>query len=239
MKKVFSLLLTFCLVLSFSVVTLADNQKDFVQIVGGDETLLILDYSLRDNFKLNAEYNDYDQDNVLKREYFRAGISYVTDSGKFSGKLGAFYDFDSEENVPYAGIGLAVPFGDNLQIVGFYNHQYQGEKWNDYEAAIRFELYPGYFLNAGIMGDVGDNRPTYSYNKDNEGLLFVRGDFSWDFGKNKNWTVIAKPLLVVRGEFFHNYELQYHCGEHFDIVVAVETHMDEEHSLRGGLNYRF
>lgn len=202
--------------------------KGSVTGLAGDSWLVEGDYQFSDGLKLTGDYDE-------AAERFRSGIEYDL-SDRWGVKAGARYDSDLEDWGFYGGIDFVIPFGNNLGLTGFYDSNYEGEDWDRYEAAVRIEMYPGHFIYAGVMGNTGDGVPIYDYNLDNEGMLFIRGDFDWSFGR---WGIEIEPVLLVVGEFFHDYSFTYQCTDQLDLVLNVESLHDNETEFRLGARYQF
>jgi len=218
--------LTMMLILSTVAWGAEKDYKGSITALVGNESLLEGSYRLSDRMSLVGDYEDH---------IFRAGVDYDW-SDKFGVKLGVRYDDGDGSAVAYGGFDFEVPFGTNLELSGFYNYNYEAEKAGDYEAYIKIEMYKNQFLNAGVMGYAGSGAPIYDYNPKNEALLFVRGDFSWQFNK---FGIALRPVLLIEGEFFHDYDFTYQASERLQWVLNINDLDDQELRYRVGVSYQF
>ena len=230
MKRIGISLLVLLLICGFSSVVLAEdsNNKGELTLLGGTKngSMGQLKYQLTEKIELNALYED-------QYEALKLGIDYhFTDH--FGVKLGV--RADDNDTVGYAGLNYSIPFGTNLQLSGFYIYNDMGDKWGRYESAVRIEMYPQNYLYAGIRGDSGSGVKPYDYNTDNEALLFMRGDFKWQFGK---FDLNLRPLLYVQGDYFHDYDLKYSLNDRTKLVLNINSLYDQETRYRAGIEFKF
>lgn len=183
-------------------------------------------YQLTDHLQFTGDYED---------QVFRGGLDYDF-SERFGIKAGVRYDHDTESTANYGGVDFSIPFGTNLELNGFYDLNYEGDHWSRYETVVRIELYKNHFLNAGVMGNNGSGVEIYDYNPDNEAMLFLRGDFNWQFGK---FGVHLQPVLLVEGELFHNYDLTYAINEQTRLVLNIDSRYDKDSRYRAGIEFKF
>lgn len=220
------LALTMMLLLSTVAWGAEAQYKGSVTALVGNESAVWGNYQLSEGLDLVGDYEDH----VL-----RAGIDYDL-SDKFGLKAGLRYDDEAGSTVGYGGFDFAIPFGTNLELSGFYNYNYEAEKSGDYETYIKIEMYKNQFLNAGVMGYTGSGAPKYDYNPKDEALLFVRGDFSWQFNK---YGINLRPVLLIKGEFFHDYDFTYQANEQLQWVLNINDLDDQELRYRIGVAYKF
>jgi hypothetical protein len=224
------------LIMSVSTVTFGEEAANRGTVTGlvGNASTAWYNYHYTDKIDLTGSYvNESDNDNDY--ELIRAGIDYDL-SDRYGVKAGILYDLDEESVNGYGGFDFSVPFGSNLHLNGFYDYNYKGEKWGRYEAVVQIEMYPGHYLNAGVMGNTGSGAEIYDYNEDNEAMLFMRGDFNW---KVKKFGIELKPVVMVKGEFFHDYNVTYDYNERTKIVLNMNSLWDKEFKYRIGLEYKF
>jgi len=172
---------------------------------------------------------------IYEDENLKTGLNYAF-SDRFQFKFGVNHDFDEAKNFGYGGIGFTLPFGNNLKFTGFYDYNYRDEEWNRYETAIRIEAFPGQYLFAGVRGETGSGAPEYDYNTEKEALLFMRGDFSWQI---KKFSINIRPLLHIKGEYFHDYDFKYQINDRASLVLNMNSLYDQEIKYRFGAEFKF
>lgn len=209
-----------------AVLAAEDDNKGEVTILVGNESVAKGNYQLTDRLDLTAFYED---------DVFKTGLEYQI-SSKFKVKAGLHYNLDAEEAIGYGGIAYDIPFGTNLKLVGFFDHNYDYEDCTSYESAIRVEMYPGYFIFAGVRGYFGSGSPEFKYNEDNDALLFLKGDFNWEINK---YSIKLRPILNIKGDFFHDYDLSYRLNEQTALVLNINSLYDKETKYRIGVEYQF
>lgn len=222
-------ILLLCGVFSLVLAEESNYQGEVTALVGNDHSSIgWMKYHLTDQLDFTALYDD-------EYEAFKAGVEYdFTD--RFGVMAGIRYDFNDKNTIGYGGFDFVIPFASNLELSGYYDYNYAGENWSRYETAIRIEMYKGNYLYAGVRGNRGSGAPIYDYNKDNEALLFMRGDFSWQFGK---FGLHLKPLLYIQGEYFHNYDLKYTINDHTNFILNINSLEDQELNYRAGIEFKF
>jgi hypothetical protein len=237
LKKVVCLLLTICLLTGSAFVAFAAEGKpqNEVMLLGNDGGYGWAQFYLSNSVSVTGVYED---------EFVKLGLRYDP-SERFGIKAGQVYDPDSEETFTYGGFNFVMPFGDTLNIAGFYDANYKAEDWDRYEAALKIQMAKNHFIYAGIRGDAGDVVPELKYNKDNieEPHLFLRGDFSWSW---KKASISLNPLLYVKGYYYHDYTFKYHINEKANIVLNVNNYDDNPNNpgesdiyYRGGFEFIF
>lgn len=231
MKQWLRCLVLFILIISLSTITLgAETQsKGSVRVLVGDESTAQFNSHISDKLDLTGEYENDD-------EIIRAGVDYDF-SDRFGVKAGVQYDFDLESAVGYGGFDFSLPFATNLHLNGFYDYNYKGKKWGRYETVIRIEMYPNHYLDAGVMGNRGSGAEVYDYNPENEALLFMRGDFNWSV--KKKFGIELRPVILVKGEYFHDYDITYQANERLKVVLNMNNLWDKDIKYQIGLEYKF
>jgi hypothetical protein len=199
-------------------------------VLGGNQTMGKLDLALGDHFQLQG----FSQDGVSN-----VGLRFQP-AEWFGIRAGATYESDIKETTPYGGLDFNMHFGtNNLRLKGYYDYNYYGKDWSQYEVALRIQMYEHLFLDAGVRGDVGNNAPVYSYNSSKEALLFLRGVFDWTSAKGR-WTLNLHPVLYVNGTFLHDYTIKYNINGNTSIMANCNTLYDPAvFNYRAGLQIRF
>lgn len=214
MRKITLILVTLCLLLGIQFVVYAETEKPLNEV-----TLLVTDggfgsakFNLTDKFSVTGDYED---------ELLKAGLRYDF-SERFRIKAGQIYDDNREDSFTYGGIDFVLPFGNNLNIYGLYNANYRGENWDNYEVALKIQMFKNHYIYAGVSGDTGTGVPLMKYNEErHEGPhMFLRGDFSWYW---KKFSLSLNPLLYVKGYFYHDYTFKYHLKENANIILNVNN----------------
>lgn len=237
MKKVVCLVLTICLLTGSTFVAFAAEEKpqNEVMLLGNDGGYGWAKFNLTDKVGITGVYED---------ELVKLGMRF-DQSERFGIKAGQVYNHDTEESFTYGGFNFVMPFGNSLNIAGFYDTNYKAEDWDRYEAALKIQMAKNHFIYAGIRGDAGDNVPELKYNKDNieEPHLFLRGDFNWYW---KKVSISLNPLLYVKGFYYHDYTFKYHINEMANVVLNVNNYDDNinnpgdsEINYRGGFEFKF
>ncbi len=236
MKKITILLVTMIFLLLIVVSAQAAEEETYKGVftgLAGEPGLIDLSYQLSDRFSVTVNY----EDNV-----YLADLRFQ--QGEWFGiKIGERYDVSNVENfedgeaVPYAGINFVSPFGTgNLRLTGYYDYNYKGKNWNNYEAALRIEMYKGQFLYAGIQGEGGDGVIHYDYNQTSDPLFFLRADFNWQWGK---FGVNLQPLLYVTGYALYDTTLKYSFNDRISLVLNSTSYDDQIPKHRLGIEYKF
>ncbi len=203
-----------------------DGKSNEVKALIGADGFGTLKMPLSDNLNVDLKYSD---------DALKTGLYYHL-SDKIGIKAGARYDVDAEKTNAYGGLDFSIPFGDNLRIAGFYDSGFEGKNWNRYEAAVRIQMYDKHFLYAGVRGENGTDAPDYDYNEDHQPLLFLRGDFTWQW---KQWEVSLRPILHIQGDFFHDYDLKYKLNEDTKLVFNVNSQYEQMAKYRVGFERKF
>ncbi len=231
LKKIACLLLTLCLLAGsvFAVYAEEEKPKNEVMLLGNEGGYGSAKIYLTNKFSVTGVYED---------ELVKLGLYYQL-SERFGIKAGEVYNHDTEDTFTYGGFDFLIPFGNSLNIAGFYDTNYKAEDWDRYEAALKIQMAKNHFIYAGIRGDSGDNVPELKYNEDNleEPHLFLRGDFNWYL--KKKVTISLKPLLYVKGAYYHDYTFKYHLKESASIVLNANSYDDSEMKYRGGFEFKF
>lgn len=231
MKKIVCVLLTICfLMMNAYMVNAEESNKPLneVMLLGNDGGFGSAKIYLNDKFSVTSVYED---------ELFKAGLRY-DHSERFGIKAGEVYDHNTEDTFAYGGIDFVIPFGDSLNIAGFYDTNYKAKDWDRYETALKIQMFKSHFIYAGIRGDAGDSVPEMEYNEDNleEPHLFLRGDFNWNW---KKVSINLKPLLYVKGAFYADYTFKYHLKENASLVLNINNQYDSDFNFRGGFEFKF
>jgi len=246
LKKIASF---FVLVLLFAIAVPAwaeeNASKGDLTVLPGNKSLLQGDYKLTNNLTLEAqsgEVTDYEEENKYKNEnnkkdyFLRTDLRYQM-NGWLGVKLGGRYDSQPEETIPYGGIDFATPFGsNNLKFTGFYNYNYEGKDWANYEFAWRIEMYKGQYIYAGVSGDAGTGFIPYTYNQDNDPEFFLRGDFTWAGSK---LSMNYQPLLYATGEIFTVLNFRYAVSDRTNILLNLDDDYDHNMKYRLGIEHKF
>jgi len=236
LKKVLCLLLTLCLLTCSAFVVFAEAEKpqNEVMLLGNDGGYGWAKFHLANGFSITGVYED---------ELAKLGLRYDP-SERFGIKAGQVYDPDTEETFTYGGINFIIPFGNSLNIAGFYDINYKYKDWDRYEAALKIQMAKNHYIYAGIRGDAGVV-PELKYNEDNleEPHMFLRGDFNWSW---KKFSISLDPLLYVKGYYYHDYTFKYHINEKANVVLNVSNYDDNpnnpgdsEINYRGGFEFKF
>jgi hypothetical protein len=236
LKKVVCLLLTICLLIGSAFAAFAAEEKpqNEVMLLGNDGGYGWAQFYLSNSVSVTGVYED---------ELVKLGLRYDP-SERFGIKAGQVYNPDNEETFTYGGFNFVVPFGNSLNIAGFYDTNYKAEDWDRYEVALKIQMAKNHFIYAGMRGDGGDV-PELKYNKDNieEPHLFLRGDFNWYL---KKFSISLNPLLYVKGYYYHDYTFKYHINEKANVVLNVNNYDDNpndpgvsEIKYRGGFEFKF
>lgn len=236
MKKVICLLLTIGLLAGSAFVAFAaeDKPQNEVMLLGNDGGYGWAQFHLSNSVSVTGVYED---------ELVKLGLRYDP-SERFGIKAGQVYNPDNEETFTYGGLNFVMPFGNSLNIAGFYDTNYKAEDWDRYEAALKIQMAKNHFIYAGIRGDSG-NVPELKYNKDNleEPHLFLRGEFNWYL---KKVSISLNPLLYIKGYYYHDYTFKYHINETASIVLNVNNYDDNPNNpgeseiyYRGGFEFKF
>lgn len=231
MKKLVCILLAFCLLMISAYAASAEESKkplNEVMLLGNDGGFGSAKIYLTDKVSVTGVYED---------ELFKAGLRYDP-SERFGIKAGEVYNHDTEDTFTYGGFDFIIPFGDSLNITGFYDTNYKAKDWDRYEAALKIQMFKTHFIYAGIRGDAGDSVPEMEYNEDNieEPHLFIRGDFNWDW---KKVSINLQPLLYVKGAYYADYTFKYHLKENASVVLNINDQYDSGFKYRGGLEFKF
>lgn len=214
MKKIICVLVVFCLLVWTGLAVYAEGEKPLNEV-----TMLFTDggfgsakFYLTDKFSVTGVYEN---------ELLKAGLRYDF-SERFGVKAGQVYDDNSEASFTYGGIDFVLPFGNNLNIYGFYDTNYRGEDWDNYEVALQIQMFKNHYIYSGVSGDSGAGVPDMKYNQErHEGPhMFLRGDFSWYW---KKASISLRPLLFVKGYYYHDYTFKYHLKENASIVLNVNN----------------
>jgi hypothetical protein len=217
------------------------SKGDFIALAG-TKSLVQGDYKLTNNLTLNGEYgavsdylekNKYDGD---KDNFLRTDLHYqITDW--LGVKMGGRYDSETSETIPYGGFDFVTPFGsNNLKFSGFYNYNYEGKNWADYEFAWRIEMYSHQYIYVGVRGDHGDGFIPYSYNTENDPQFFLRGDIT---GEWKKFGMNFRPLLYATGEMFTDTNFKYTLTDRTNIVLNFNDYYDHDMKYRLGIEHKF
>lgn len=221
MRKIACVVVAFCLLVGTALAVYAEGEKPF-----NETTLLVTDggfgstkFNLTDKFSITGIYED---------ELLKAGLRYDF-SDRFGVEVGQVYDDhddrddNTEDSFTYGGIDFVLPFGNHLDIYGSYNTNYRGENWDNYEVALKIQMFKNHYIYSGISGDTGAGVPLMKYNEErHEGPhMFLRGDFSWYWRKA---SISLRPLLFVKGYFYHDYTFKYHLKENASIVLNVNNY---------------
>lgn len=215
MRKIASILVTFCLLIGITAVASAEGEKPMNEVVllANDDGFGSGKFYLTDKLSITGVYED---------ELFKAGFRYQP-SERFGIKAGEVYNHDTEDNFTYGGIDFMLPFGNNLNLIGLYDTNYKGKDWDSYEATIKIQMFKNHYIYAGVCGDTGDGVPEkMKYNEERrEGPhMFLRGDFNWYW---KKVSVELNPVLFVKGYYYHDYTFKYHLKENASIVLNVNN----------------
>lgn len=238
MKKIACILVTFCLLVGTGLAASAEGEKPLneVMLLANDGGFGSAQFYLTDKFSVTGVYEN---------ELLKAGLRYDL-SERFGLRVGQVYDDNAEESFTYGGVDFVLPFGANLNIYGSYDTNYRGEKWDNYEVALKIQMFQDHFIYAGVSGDTGAGVPEdMKYNQERrEGPhMFLRGDFSWYW---KKVTLSLKPRLYVKGYFYHDYTFKYHLKENAGIVLNVNNYDYNKYSsdprdikYLAGLEFKF
>lgn len=230
LKRIAGLLFALCLLMLSAAAVFAGEEKpgNEVMLLGNDEGYGWAKIHLTNNVSVTGVYED---------ELAKLGLRYDP-SDRFGIKAGQVYDPDTEETFTYGGFNFVMPFGNTLNIAGFYDVNYKAEDWDRYEVALKIQMAKNHFLYAGVRGDEGDNVPELKYNVDNieEPHLFLRADFNWYW---KKFSISLDPLLYIKGYYYHDYTFKYHINEKANIVLNVNNFDDSEMNYRGGFEFKF
>lgn len=205
----------------------------------GNENAGWINYQMTPNFQLFVQSDEDDS--------ARLGLGYRL--GKYFGiKAGMYYkedpEFEAEKTNPFGEFNWDMPLGKNYtRFIGKYAHDYYGEKWQTYEAAIRVEIFPGQYIYSGIRGDRGNWAAQYDLNDDDdevadnkEALIFIRGDFGW---QGKKFGLKLRPYLYVQGIWLHDYDLTYQINEKTNLLFNMNSLYDKERKYRLGVQFKF
>ena len=223
---IISLLITMLMMGTAGAVWAEDAGKNDLKVILGADGYGTLKLPLSNSFDVDLKYHE---------DALKTGVYYHL-SDKIGIKAGARYDLDAEKTNAYGGIDFSIPFGDNLRIAGFYDSGFEGEKWDRYEAAVRIQMYEHHFLYAGVRGEEGKDATVYEYNEDKQPMLFLRGDFTWQW---KQWEVALRPMLHIQGDFFHDYDLKYNVNKDTKLVFNVNSQYEQVAKYRLGFERKF
>ena len=233
--KVGLLVLILLMGISFAAQAVDQKQSDAVVMMGEDPYALV-NLSLSPKLELTTRYDTSEAEDSLK-----LGVIYQF-SDRFGLQAGVRYDTEAvdpeSELLGYGGFNYSLPLGNNLRVTGFYTNNYEDEDWVRYESAIRIQMYPDHYLYVGVRGDTGDGAKAqaYSYNPDQEPLVFMRGDFSWQWNK---FSINLRPLLHIKGSAFHDYDFKYAFNDQSTLVLNMSSLYDRDIRFRLGLQYKF
>jgi hypothetical protein len=242
-KKI-TIIFTILLLLGITIPAQAEenvSKGDFIGLVG-NKSLVQGNYKLTNNLTLNGELgelSDYLEDNKYggdKDNFLRTDLHYqITDW--LGVKMGGRYDSETSETIPYGGFDFVTPFGSsNIKFSGFYNYNYEGKDWANYEFAWRIEMYSHQYIYAGVRGDNGDGIVRYSYNTENDPQFFLRGDFRWE---GKKYSMNFRPLLYATGEVFTDTSFKYTLNDRTNIVLNFNDYYDHDMKYRMGIEHKF
>ncbi len=219
-----------------------NTSKGDFNVLIGNKSLVQGDYKITDKLTLNGEageVSDYVSEKKYNDErdyYLRTDLRYQANSW-FGIKLGARYDSQPEETIPYAGIDFETPFGtSNLRLTGFYNYNYEGKDWSNYEIAWRIEMYKHQYIFAGIGGNDGDGFKPYSYNTENDPEFFLRGDFTGAWSK---FSLNFRPLLYASGEIFTDTKFRFALNNRTNLILNFNDYYDHDMKYRLGIEHKF
>ncbi|MGE5582745.1 MAG: hypothetical protein ACM3X9_09430 [Bacillota bacterium] len=231
MKKITACFVAMIMLLAVTITAwaAADGYRGSFLGLSGTKSLVEGSYQLTDNLKLEGDWTD-------DTKATRADLRYQLGDW-FGIKVGARNDGNSNETNAYGGIDFFLPFGvNNLKLAGFYNRDYEGKDWSNYEAALRIEMYKDQFVYAGVRGDGGTGFTAYEYNPKNDPLFFIRGDFNWQWGK---FGINLQPLIYATGYILGDVNFKYRINDRTNIVLNATDYYDREHKYRIGLEYKF
>lgn len=176
-----------------------------------------------------------DLETAFQDDRLKAGLHYQV-SEAIGIKAGLRYDFPTGQSSAYEGFDFLIPFGTNLKLSGFVDQNYEGANWTRYETTVRIEAFPNQYIFAGVRGDWGNGAPIYDYRPTQEAILFLKGDFGWNWGKVG---LDLDPVLYVEGFWFHDYTLSYHMNDRTSLLVNVDSRYDRTVKYQAGLSYKF
>jgi len=215
LKKITCVLVTFCLLVGTGLAVYAEGDQPLneVTLLANEGGFGSAKFYLTDKFSATGVYEN---------QLFKAGLRYDF-SERFGVKAGQVYDENSEDTFTYGGINFMAPFGKNLNIYGSYDTNYRGEDWDNYEVALKIQMFKNHFIYAGISGDTGAGvfeEMKYNQERREGPHMFLRGDFSWYWNKA---SLSLNPLLYVKGYFYHDYTFKYHLKENASIVLNMNN----------------
>jgi outer membrane receptor for ferric coprogen and ferric-rhodotorulic acid len=232
-------LILLVLIISVSTIAFAAETVDrgSVTVLAGNGSAAWFNYHLTDKLDLTGNYVNEDVYKV-NNQLIRAGLDYDL-SDRLGVKAGVLYDSKAESTVGYGGFDFSLPFGTNLHLNGFYDYNYQGENWGSYETVIRIEMYKNHYLDAGVMGNTGSGAQIYDYNDDKEAMLFMRGDFNWKFGKTQKFGIELRPVVMVKGDCFSDFDFSYQFNERTKLILNMNSLWDKDLKYRIGFEHKF
>jgi hypothetical protein len=244
-KRLAICLATMLLLLSITMSAQAgeNNYKgEFISLLG-NKSIVQGSYQLTDKLRLNGDLEELSSDlenfkYQSQKDYFLRTDLHYQIANWLGIKIGGRYDSAPGETIPYGGLDFLIPFGDNdLKFTGFYDYNYQGKDQTSYETALRIQMYEHFYIDAGVRGDGGSGftRP-YIYNKENDPLFFIRGNYTKQWGK---FNIELRPLVFVIGEVMYDTNFKYNLNDRTNIVLSVGDYYDRETKYRLGFQYKF
>jgi hypothetical protein len=197
-------------------------------VMGGNDGRAWAGFWLGKSLQFNVLYED---------EIYRGGFLWQP-SANFGLKLGSRYDPDTEVSDGYGGIDFKIPFGNNLQFAGWADYNYEGPEWTRYEFSVRIEMFKNQFVHAGVRGDSGDGFVPYEFNPENDPAIFLKGDINF-VSKSEKFVLQIRPLLYIKGTFFHDYDFAYNFGKKTALLFNFNSLYDTELNYSAGLRWRF
>lgn len=243
MKRIISVLAAMLLLLSITISVSAEENtyKGDFKALAGNKSLVQSSYQLTNNLSINGDLQELSDD--MAKQYYegerdyslRADLRYQINNW-LGIKIGGRYDSAPGETIPYGGFDFNTPFGtSNLKLIGYYNYNYEGKDWENYELAWRIEMYAHQYIFAGVRGDRGDGFKPYDYNEENDPQFFLRGDFN---GQWKKFSFNMCPLLYASGEMLMDITLRYNVNERTNIALNFNDYYDHDPKLRLGVEYK-
>jgi hypothetical protein len=257
LKKLTVCLATILLLLLITISAQAEennNYKGDFTALAGNSSMLQSSYQLTDKLRFDGDVGEMgkyleDKNGGQKDYFFRTDLHYqITDW--IGVKIGGRYDSnrnvsdqntsDKSDTMPYGEFDFLTPFGTNgLKFTGYYNYNYEGKDWANYEFAWRFEVYENQYIYTGVRGDSGKGfKPIdyYDYNQDNDPLFFIRGDFNGQWGK---WGLKFRPLLFATGYILTDTTLKYKLSDRNNVVLNISDYYDRDLKYRLGFEHKF
>ena len=243
MKRIITVFTAMLLLLSIAISSHAeeDTYKGEFKGLAGNKSLVQSSYKLTDNFTLNGDLQEVSDEQAKQyyggeQDYFlRADLRYQINDW-LGIKVGGRYDSAPSETIPYGGLDFNKPFGtSNIRLSGYYNYNYEGKDWANYELAWRNEMYAHQYLYAGVRGDAGDGFKPYDYNEENDPQFFLRGDFT---GQWKKFGLNMRPLLYASGEMLMDVTFRYNLSDRTNIALNFNDYYDHDPKLRLGIEYK-